>query len=384
MVRISDILKQGGHFSQPDKPEKEKKEEEAPVEEAISSSGQDSQESPASGIQFSKAMSTEGRSPAEKEIQVAGAMHKMQIDPAESLNIYNQALKVITQILNRAQSDEPLDLKEAYGIVKVITDRLILGDKELISLTANHESNSAQDNYLYSHCVNICVLSIYLGFGLGYNKSKLHELGLGALLHDLGMIKVMEVAGQPRVLNEREFEEIKKHPLYSSDFLKKVKEVQEGVIYIAEQAHERFGGQGYPRGLKDDEIHAYAKIAAVVDVYEALTHGRPYRKALQPHEAIKELLAMNSSGLFDMSLLKALINRMGIYPVGCWVELNSSEIGKVVSTNDDSPLRPKVNIIFGPTKDRLPQIKSIDLSAKPNLFIKRSINPQELDLKLDS
>ncbi|MCX5703147.1 MAG: HD-GYP domain-containing protein, partial [Candidatus Omnitrophica bacterium] len=170
----------------------------------------------------------------------------------------------------------------------------------------------------------------------------------------------------------------------SSDILNKIKDIQEEVLFVIEQTHERLNGKGYPKGIKGEQLSEYAKIVAVVDVYEALTHSRPHRKAFSPHGAIKELLTMNSSSkLFDAALLKVLINRIGIYPVGSWVELNSGEIGKVASANDDSPLRPKVNIIFGPDRKRLAQIKIVDLVIRSNLFIKRTIDPKELNLQLE-
>lgn len=386
MVRISDILKQRGQIPEPDRSGKEKKEEklassqEQPLKEESRGYAEKIEEksAEAEGVQFTKAMAQEEPT-AEKEMQLVGAMHQLHINPEESHRIYNHALEVIKEILNKSQSDNPVDLREAYEITKNITDRLILGDKELILLTTNY----SEDNYLYAHSVNVCILSIYVGLGLGYNKSNLHELGIGALLHDLGMMKVMGVACEPRLLDEREYEEIKKHPLYGIDILSKLKNIQEGTISIIKQVHERLNGKGYPDGIKGDQMHEYSKIVAVIDVYEALTHPRSYRKALESHEAIKELLTINASGLFEILILKVLINRIGIYPAGSWIELNTSEIGKVVLVNEDSPLRPKVNIIFGPDKERLPQIKSIDLTMRPNLFIKRSINPQELNLNFE-
>lgn len=114
-----------------------------------------------------------------------------------------------------------------------------------------------------------------------------------------------------------------------------------------------------------------------------MTHPRAYRKAHQSHEAVKEFLDINYSGLFETEIIKILIKRVGLYPVGGWIELNTGEIGKVILSNEDSPLRPKVNIIFGPEKKRLSEIKSIDLSRHPSIYIRRSINPQELNLQLE-
>lgn len=377
MVRISDILKQKGQFPEPEKPAKDK-EKEKPFKEEPLTSVPKPEEKPADTIQLSKAMAKE-EAAAEEEMQVVKAMHQMQINPEESQRIYDQALKAIRDILSKAQSDSPLDLREGREIVKEIVDRICMGDKELLALTANHP----EEDYLPKHSVNISILAADVGLALGYNKSKLNELALGALLADVGMVKVMNIVKQPHRLNAQEFQEVKKHPTYGSDILSRIKDIEEGILYIVKQEHERINGTGYPQGLKDDLIHEYAKIVAVVDVYEALTHPRPHRKAISPHEAIKELLGTNSSGLFKPLILKILINRIGLYPIGSWVELNTGEIAKVVSSNGDSPLRPKINVVFSSEKEKLDQLKSIDLFQHTNIFIKRSINPQELNLKLE-
>lgn len=374
MVRISDILKHKGQIPEPE-PEKEEK---APKEEPIEYT-EKIETKPPEGIHIAKAI-TQEEAQIESKAQVASAMRQLQLDPEESRRIYNHSLEVIKYILNNVTSQRILiDLSETREIIKLIVDRIVLGDKELISLVTNY----SQDNYLYAHSVNVCIISADVGLGLGYNKSKLNILGLGAFLHDLGMTKVIDIAKQPGKLNPKEYTEIKNHPVYGSDILKVIKDVEEEVVYIVKQHHERLNAKGYTEGLEDGEINEYAQIVSVVDAYEALTHPRSYREAFSPHEAIRELSEIVSSGIFEMHIVKMLINRVGLYPVGSWIELNSGEIGKVIASNDDLPLRPKVNIIFGSDRERLSKLKSIDLSRHTNVYIKQSVNPQKLNLKLE-
>jgi HD-GYP domain-containing protein (c-di-GMP phosphodiesterase class II) len=372
MVRISDILKQRGP---PPEPERQKKVEGTSPPEGAS---EKTEEKTSEGIQVTKAMA-EDKGRAEKEMQVLKAMRQMQLDPEESKRIYNRASAFIKEVLSKAQLDAPIDLKEAHEIVKNIVDRIVLEDKELLLLI----TSSSEENYLYAHLVNAAILSVIVGLGLGYNKSKLNELGLGALLHDVGMAKVMDVANKPGVLDEEEYSKIKEHPKHGVDILSRVKDINQAIIYIVKQEHERYDGTGYPEGLEDDQINKYAQIVAVVDVFEALTHARPHRKAVESNEAIKELLTISSGGAFEALIIKTLINKVGLYPVGSWVELNTGEIAKVGSSNENSPLRPQVNIIFDADKEKLPQIKSIDLLRHTTIFIKRSLNPKDLNLKLE-
>jgi len=357
MVRISDVLKQEGQFpeSEPPKTPAEQKEE--------------SQES---SEKIEKKMV--------EESQTNKTIPQLQISPEDPAKIYTNAVGIIKDILDKVKSDTHIDLRRTYEIVEIMADYIILGNKGLLSYITNY---SEEDNYLYTHSVNVCILAMEVAFGLGYNRSRLLELGLGALLHDIGMTKVIDIANQPRPLNEHEFAEIKKHPIYSADILTKIKGIEKGVIAISEQTHERLNGKGYPKGIKNDYIHEYAKITAVVDIYEALIHPRSFRKAISSREALKELLNISSSGGLDHSIIKLLIDRIGLYPVGSWVELNTGEIGKVISLNKNSPLRPKINMIFNANKERLNQIKLIDLSQCTDIFIKCNINPQDLTLNLE-
>jgi len=376
MVRMSDILKQRGNFPEPSKPKKDKEEKPASTPKEPT---ENMEEKATQGIPFTKAIA-ENKPKSEKETHMVKTMRQMQLNPEELQRIYNQALEVIRDIFNKPKSqDTPLDLTQAYKVVEEIVDRIVIRDKEIISLT----TFCSEDNYIYSHSINVCILSVYVGLGMGYNKSKLNELGLGALLHDLGMMNVLDISQQQRTLSEAEFTEIKKHPNYTSELLNRIKNVEEGIIYVVQQTHERINGTGYPAGITEDQIHEFAKIVAVADVYEALTHPRPYRKAMSPHDGVKELLNMSYSGLLDGGkIIKILINEIGIYPVGDWVELSTGEIGKVVLGNPDWPLRPRVNVIFGADREMLEEIKPIDLSYTLNIFIKKSVDPKTLNLKL--
>jgi HD-GYP domain-containing protein (c-di-GMP phosphodiesterase class II) len=194
------------------------------------------------------------------------------------------------------------------------------------------------------------------------------------------MIKVEKLGMETRKLNEEEYNQIKNHPLYGADILTKIKDIPEPIIYVAKEEHERMNGTGYPQGLKDGEISEYARIVAIVDVYEALTHDRPYRKKTSPHEAIKELIANNP--LFDSRILKVLINKIGVYPISSWVELNSNEIGKVIINNNEFPLRPAVHILFDGTGQKLNNPHVINLAKQFNLFIKKSLTNDELAAKI--
>ena len=307
------------------------------------------------------------------EMQLAKVMREMQPDIERSKALYSGGVQLAKETLGNVREKKPLDAVKIKDLVAHIIDYLVLGDKELLNLFYEYST----DNYLYNHMVNVSIMAVYVGLGLGYNKSRLNELGLAAFLHDIGMIKVENVALQPRTLSEEEHNQIKEHPLCGAEILSKIKDIPGSLISVAKEEHERMDGRGYPCGIKGTEISEYARIIATIDVYEALTHKRSYRNKYLPHEAIKEILN-NGSSLFDPVILRTLINRVGIYPIGSWVELNTSEIGKVVTNNDEFPLKPIVNLIFDSAGNKPDETRAVNLAKQFNLFIKKPLSDEEV------
>jgi HD-GYP domain-containing protein (c-di-GMP phosphodiesterase class II) len=214
----------------------------------------------------------------------------------------------------------------------------------------------------------VCILSIKIGISLGYDTSRLHELGISAFLHDVGMTKYLELSRQERKLTVEESEKIKKHPIIGSELLKKAKDLPEIAIDVTLQQHERIDGSGYPYGLKGESLSTYAKIIQLADTYEAVTHSRSYRNKYEPFGAIKEILSSKAS--FDYDVTKAFINTVGLFPVGSMVRLNTGETGKVVSINREYPTRPVLQMLFNSENQKLNKKKIIDLLKQPLLYIK--------------
>lgn len=309
-------------------------------------------------------------------MQIARAMKEIQPDIERSKSIYSKGIQLAKEILDNARDKKPIELLKIKDLVASIVDFLVLQDKTLLGLFYE----STPENYLYSHMVNVLLMSVEVGLGLGYNKSKLNELGLAAFLHDIGMIKVEKIALQPRVLSDEEYKQIKEHPVYGVEILSKIKDISEAVIYAVSEDHERMNGRGYPQGIKDGQISEYARIIGAVDVYEALTHHRTYRRKYSPHEAVKEILTADSS-LFDPEILRVLISQVGIYPIGSWIELNTNEIGKVIATNDEFPLRPVISLIFDGRGRRFEEPHVVDLIKQFNLFVKKPLTDEEVSRK---
>jgi HD-GYP domain-containing protein (c-di-GMP phosphodiesterase class II) len=202
------------------------------------------------------------------------------------------------------------------------------------------------DDYTYRHSVNVAVLSTVIGMHLGYTKEYLNELCTAALLHDIGkQMLYPEILNKPGFLTDDEYEHIKEHPQMAYDILKERMDISAKVRISVLSHHENEDGSGYPRGLKGDEIFAFAKIIHVADVFDALTSKRPYKQPYAKSEAVEYLMG-NCGRLFDTKVVEAFINSISVYPKGMEVLLSDGRRG-IVSANRNNSLRPVVRLFNG-------------------------------------
>ncbi len=280
---------------------------------------------------------------------------------------------VIAEIFEKIRQEGViLQAKRIQEEIAPILGRLRKGDKSFSHLIFSH---STIDYYLYAHAVNSCILTSQIGISLGYSEEILITLAMGALLHDVGMIQVMEIANKRERLLTEEYQQVKEHTRYSVELLKKIKNIPELCLLIAETAHERYNGMGYPRGLSGDALQEEAQVVALCDVYGALTHPRSYRTRFFPHEALTEILKGKS--FFHPRVLKTFIQQVTVYPVGSWIELSTGEQGEVVMTAADYPLRPTIKIFVDRQKKKVAQPRIVDLTRHATLYVKRVLFEKE-------
>ncbi len=222
---------------------------------------------------------------------------------------------------------------------------------------------STPDEYLYHHSVNVAVLSIALGAQLGLTRDSMTMLGLGALLHDVGMLHVPDsIRLAPRPLTPDEWVIVRRHPNYTRDYLERIPGLSRGARLVCCQVHERCDRRGYPAGLSGMTIHPHAKIAAVADAYAAMTCRRPYRHALPPYDAARAILQGCSAGRFDTNAVRALLDSLSLFPIGSTVRLDDGTPARVVRANPGLHTRPVVEALN--SDDRL-----IDLSKETDRSI---------------
>jgi HD-GYP domain-containing protein (c-di-GMP phosphodiesterase class II) len=200
------------------------------------------------------------------------------------------------------------------------------------------------DSYIFTHSLNVTIYTIGLAMELKFTEKQLFEIGLGAILHDVGKILVpKEILEKNGRLTNEEFNIIKEHSRAGYDMLRNAPNISLLTAHCAFQHHERINGSGYPQGITGDKIHLYAKILAIADVFDAVTSNRVYRKAMLPHEAL-EILYAGAGTLFDKQIVELFSKTIAIYPNGLTVYLSDGRKGVVSRQNKFCGMRPFVLI----------------------------------------
>ncbi|KAB2953359.1 HD-GYP domain-containing protein [Heliorestis acidaminivorans] len=293
-----------------------------------------------------------------------------------SEEVRNATIKTVRDIFQRVQlaGENKINAKEVKKAVSRLLDEVISNRHILIHMS----DIRSHDDYTFGHSVNVAVLSIMTGLAMGYNELQLRDLACGALLHDLGkMLVPLEILNKPGALTDDEFREIQKHSNYGFELIRNQREEFSSLsAHVAFQHHERFDGSGYPRGLKGEGIHEYARIVAIADMYDALVADRVYRKAFLPYQAHEMILAATTHHL-DPTIAQSFLQNIAIYPIGSVVQLSSLEIGIVVDVNKLFQTRPVVRLIASTEGQPLTDCVEIDLTRHPTLFINKILTENE-------
>jgi HD-GYP domain-containing protein (c-di-GMP phosphodiesterase class II) len=260
----------------------------------------------------------------------------------------------------------PLPIAELEAIVIRVIASLERGS-ELFWL-ANDPVPAGAD-YVAVHLTSVGVQALRIGADLGYDRSQLVDLGVAALLSDIGLWKLPpRLLGKAEALTPDEQSQYQTHPRLAVDLIRGTGVERAGLVDSVLEHHEREQGQGYPQGLPGSAIHPHAKIIGLVDTYTRLTAPRPPQARLQPHEAIREIVRSKHES-FPSALIKALLSEISVFPPRTLVKLNTGEVGRVVAVNRNHPLRPKVEIVADSKGDRLHGAKLVDLSESPFIYI---------------
>jgi putative nucleotidyltransferase with HDIG domain len=296
---------------------------------------------------------------------------------------YYVAISVVKDMLSQTQISGRVNMSKIKRVVEQLADQLIDDESTLIELTTLRNF----DDYTYMHSVNVCILSLLLGYHIGLDRKCLSNLGVGALLHDIGKLKIsIRVLNKPDSFTEFNKKLMQQHPVFGVKMLLNARVASEATARAAAiiaEHHLAFDGSGYPKLLEKRKPSLGARIVTIADTYNALTSGRVYqKKRIRPDEAIT-MMAKEIGTRYDPLLLKAFINIMGIYPPGTMVTLSSKEIGVVSKNNMLDIEKPQVKIIAdekGPYE--VGQMKILDLSKENEINIVKAIDNHKQEVNL--
>ena len=284
-----------------------------------------------------------------------------QLSMAEELvnaaKLCETARKSIFAMFSNARMGKVVDTSFCAGLVDDIVRSVERHPGALISLSRL----KAEDDYTYMHSVAVCALMVALAKAMKLTVAEVGEAGLGGLLHDIGKAKIpLQILNKPSSLNDDEFATVKRHPEHGFEALLNGG-VSDRVRQVCLHHHERMDGGGYPHGQSGEAISPMARMAAVCDVYDAVTSNRPYKRGWDPADALAKMISWQ--GHFDPKVLSAFIEVVGIYPTGSLVRLKSGKLAVVVDQNAQNYTRPWVKIFYCTVSACAVPVELIDLNS---------------------
>ncbi len=320
---------------------------------------------------------TEGNEIVEAAAEAAAKLKESPtwLPPREEkyLKIYRSAVEKVDAIFQDIVDGTYLNHEPIDSVVKEMLDVLRQSKNEMIQLILLGEW---VERRLSVSAVNCMIVSAVIGNTMRLASHRLLQLATGALMHDVGMLKVEKgILEKQGKLSSEELTQIRTHPVMGYQIISKEMKYPEEIALVALQHHEHWDGRGYPRSLKGEDITLFARIVTVADAYEAMVSERPYRNSMIGYSAMKNVLSDNGRH-FDPQVLKAFLESMGVFPIGSIVQLNNSSIGRVSENHAEAPLRPKVELLIDEFGTQIEGTEILDLLSKKNLFIVKAIDPK--------
>lgn len=286
-----------------------------------------------------------------------------------SIETQQRALAILTATMEKLNKDGTFSVIAVSRLASDIVEELVAQTDVIIHLTGI----AIHDDYTLSHSLNCSIYAALLARSCGFTIPQIKIITCGALLHDMGKTAIdNSIISKPGRLTDDEFAIIKEHPTLGFRLLtQKRLELSSLVAHMAWQHHEKIDGSGYPRGLQGEQILSYARLLAIIDVYEAITGHRSYREAMKPEFAYNVI----RSGLgtyFDENYGRIFLSKIALYTPGSEVSINTGERAIVVSVPGNYPHRPIIRLISHPDGTPYNPPKDISLVENPHITIKTS------------
>ena len=301
-----------------------------------------------------KIIASEQKIIAPKTLPLAAELNRAKL-------IHQEANSIVQATLENCRLGKPVEIKKLQPVVASITESIFRNADAIISLLRIKQA----DNYTFQHSVAVSTLLISFCHALEMPREIIEQVGLGGLLHDIGKMQIPNnILNKPGKLSDSEFKIMQMHVFYGYKLVEKLSNISPISAGVVVEHHEHYDGTGYPNGLNVDKLSQYGQMAAITDVYDALTSNRVYHLGNEPTEVLKIILKGGNQH-FNPLMVQQFIRMMGIYPVGSLVKLESGFLGVVIEQHHSDLLHPKVRAIFNSKTRSYISPKDFDLS-RPN------------------
>lgn len=283
-------------------------------------------------------------------------------DIATIRRLYSDATNVAGSVWEMAKTEGTPDPKAARALVDGLAQAVSANRTALIALTALKN----YDNYTFTHMVNVSILTMSQARALGLDGPTLRELGLAALMHDIGKVRTpTEILNKPEKLTDSEFSVMRMHVVDGAEILRRTPEMPAIAPVIAFEHHLRLDGTGYPFGVARTGLNLGTMLCSIADVYDAMRSQRAYQQAF-PSERILEVMKRSDGQQFDQHLVRRFTQLLGIYPPGNLVRLDNGALGVVMAVHAPDPFKPRVKIIAAPNGEPIAPPFEINLWEVPD------------------
>ena len=295
--------------------------------------------------------------PESMQLVIYEDVHTVEEETPVAHASFTRADELLRNLATDMRAGNSLQLERVEAVIDDMVNSMVRNPDAMMWVARLRDS----DANTYGHGLNVAINLLALGRHLGFAKTDLAQLGTLGLLLDVGKMRLpKELLDKDGRLSSDEFELIKEHVTYSMEILSETANIHPDVLEGVAQHHERMNGCGYPYNLEGKDIGLYGRMAAIADTFSAITKRRPYAQPSSPHEAL-QMLTKWSGTQFDEAMVEQFIYSIGVFPVGCMVELSTSEIAIVVTHNKTKRLRPKVLVVTDTAKKQLPFPSTLDL-----------------------
>jgi HD-GYP domain-containing protein (c-di-GMP phosphodiesterase class II) len=287
---------------------------------------------------------------------------EVRVEVARAKDVYAQASSTVGEMMERIRQGGKLDVTVLDAVVSPMIESVLRNRDALTWLSRMKQT----DDYTYGHSVSCAIYAIAFGRHLGLPREDLQALGLGGLLLDVGKTRLPpELLGKTEPLTQEELALVHSHVRHSEAIVSEQSDLDSRVLAMVRSHHERYDGSGYPQGLKGPDIPVFARIAGIVDFYDALITPRVYAPAVSSFDATREL-NKRANTEFQAEMVEQFIQAVGVFPNGALVELSTGEVGVVIEQNRVRRLRPKITVILDRDKRPVATPSTIDLRDFPS------------------